>query len=45
MKFLKFLIVVFLFGCSSSKVMTDYDKTIDLLKFKSYNFMKILEKA
>lgn len=45
MKFLKFLIVVFLFCCSSSKVMTDYDKTIDLSKFKSYNFYEDIGKG
>ena len=31
-----------LFGCSTNKVMTDYDKNVDLTKYKTYGFYEDL---
>lgn len=38
MRIIRFLLLLFLIGCSSSKVITDYDAKIDFTTFTSYNF-------
>ena len=38
MKNLKYLFLFLLMGCSSSKVMTDFDNTINFSDFKTYSF-------
>ena len=38
MKSLKYLFLFLLMGCSSSKVMTDFDNTINFSDFKTYSF-------
>lgn len=38
MKNIKFILLLFLTGCSASKVITDYDSKVDFSKFKTFDF-------
>lgn len=38
MKWFRLIIVVFLFGCSSNKILYDYDKKMNFEQFKTFDF-------
>lgn len=38
MRYFKFIFLMFLISCGTSKVITDYDDKIDFSKFKTYDF-------
>ena len=39
------LITIFLFSCSSLTVNTDYDKSVDFSKYKSFSFYELTDKS
>ena len=45
MRFVKHLLLLLLLGCSTSKVLTDYDRTTDFSKYKTYDFYDDLGKG
>lgn len=40
MKFLKYLFLLVIIGCSSSKVVSDYDSQTDFTQYKTFNFFE-----
>ena len=40
LKYFKYIFILVLFGCSSSKVIYDYDLKTDFSEYKTYNFFE-----